>query len=461
MLTIFNIENNGDGSVTVSWAGGKAPYTLCYAEKHAALYEDVPTDLTTMGLLTAKTDLTSNSYKLCQLVPGHSYWIVLRDSTGFEQFQAFDVEPVAEAVCSSPRLEITPLVDTDGDFQTIPYIPVESILLDDDVIYDAQVDFYYSNPGKTRQAMIQLVYILPNGASCVDSFGYMTLEHGDACCISWPAIDLESYLDMVRERFGEIPNENVQLQVYVNGQMAACAPLPLSEPQAPTITGIAAKGNGTYQLSWQDNGMGPYTVYFQQRFSEDMQADRQDARGSGFWREHQDITESTVQMSNLLPGQQYWLIVKDSKGNQGSLAFDVPAAAASSLNISVDEVHPLMKSEILETNTELVFFSAEALEQTGYDHYGFYLALSYNELAQDIQVHTQWTITLPDGVTFTSDNFDCTFFAGSGSFWDFFNISWALGHVKYLYDELLTGGYRIDLYVDGCYATGFTFTIVD
>lgn len=229
------------------------------------------------------------------------------------------------------------------------------------------------------------------------------------------------------------------------------------ETAGVTILGVEASGKGTHTVTWQDNGKGPYAVYFCERFSNSLKTDRSDMRGTGYWTDQTDIAGTSHTMQYLVPGKAYWIIVADSAGNESCCVYQAPAAEASDLNASVVYCWPCHAEN--DEYTPLSVLSAATLESEYTGNYGVSMEVTYVDFADDQVRLTQWVLTLPDGVAYVSDQFDMTWFAGGDMYWDCFKLDWDFGVVKRWYNKVLQGEYRLDCYADGAYVFSVTFTV--
>ena len=459
-VTFTGMQDHGDGTVTLSWTGGKPPYSIHYLVKRSDDYFADRADANTLGQWTVETGWEETSYRYLRLVPGQAYWLVVTDSTNKGRYQVCTLSTTAPLEGYSTSLDVTPLEQKDGSTSALACLPVDTAGLEDDVIHGAKIHLNYSNPGEDRKMVLKLVYTLPNGVSKTDWMNEVTLSNGSNHWMGWDFYDLENPLEKLRDYFGELPEGDTTISVYLDGRLAASAVLPIGRtetPDAVKITGMASQGNGTYLLSWEDNGQGPYSVYFIQRFSEDMEADRQDSRGTGRWRVCSNLDATSAVIDYLIPGVQYWIIVTDSQDNSGVYTLDTREGAPTSSFVLKTHL-PRVKEG--DGYREVAAFSAAELN-AGNVECGFYLDLSYDCPTQDTSVQTLWTITAPNGIRFTTDAFEDTLYESGGSYWDCFRIDWAFERIRAWYGEVLQGEYRLDLYVDGRYADGFPFEVTE
>lgn len=454
-LLLGDFVTNADGTMTASWSGGEAPYTVRYAVKRT---EDYHADLSSddsFGNWTTTTDCTETSYTLNKLVPGQSYWITVLDVTGNGRYKAYEPTTGGEALTGiTATLEAIPRLRLGTNTSDLTCLPGQIAGKDDEMEHGAFLRLHYDNPGAGCTKLMQVVFTLPNGECFVDWSQTVDFDSGTEQWVGWNFYSMEWYLGKVRNAFDAIPVGDISVAVYLDGKLAATAALPVQNVAAMSLNGVEAQGNGTYSLSWK-GGKAPYTVYYYESYSDDMLADRQ-AENYILWRDATDTDETTNLFEYLVPGKTYWLGVIDSAGQAQFVKYAVPTAGNSGLNMTVT-ANPRKAED--GVYTDMAGFSAASLNADYTCSYGLYLSLYYDKLPADTQRQTQFVITLPNGVSFCTDAFAMNMYAGGDTYWDCFTLDWPFGRAKAWYDEVPQGDYRLDVYVEGQYGGGVNFYV--
>lgn len=454
-LQLGDFVTNADGTMTVSWSGGVAPYTVRYGMKRT---EDYNADLSSddsFGNWTSTTECTETSYTLTRLAPGQSYWITVLDANGDGRYKAYDPATGGEALTGiTATLEATPRLRMGSNTSDLTCLPGQIAGKDDDMEHGAFLRLYYNNPGEACTKLMQVVFTLPNGECFVDWSRTVDFASGPDEWVGWSFYSMEWYLGKMRNAFGGIPAGDISVAVYLDGKLAATAALPVLNVVALSLNEVEAQGDGTYLLSWK-GGKAPYTVYYYESFSDDALADRQ-AENHVLWRDATDTTETTNLLKYLVPGKTYWVGVIDSAGQAQFVKYALPAAGDSGLNMTATATPRKAEDGVY---TDLAGFSATSLNADYTCNYGLYLNLSYDKLPADTQKQTQFVITLPNGVFFCTDAFDMNMYAAGDTYWDCFILDWPFGRAKAWYDEVPQGDYRLDVYVEGQYGGGVTFYV--
>lgn len=452
---ITDIVSNGDGNVTVSWTGGTAPYKVQYTLKQTSDFAaDREAALAIGAYWTGAGNVTGQSAVLSRLIPGREYWIVVSDVNGKGQRWSFTPDTGALTGMTA-SLSVAPRAKTGDTPSDIAVFPADAAGLADDTLHGLYMKLEYANPGETRDVNVQLVLGFSNGMEYTYGSGAMEFTSGDDYSWEWNFYDIDDMFAHLRS-YGAVPEGDMTVTVYLDGDLACSAAVPIAVQKPVVITGVADQGNGVHLLTWEDNGSGPYDVHYVQKFSGDIAADRSDARGTGNWRDAQDTADTSHLMKYLVPGASYWITVTDSTGMIGVTTYDVPAAKDA--NLGVRFTHAYRQQVNGEASDISAFSSAEISQNSGVE-YGLYLELTYNKRSTEVKLPCQWVMTLPTGEAFCIDAYDLTWFEGDFCYWNFFSLDWALDRVNAWYNGVVPGVYRIDLYSEGEHAGSFTFEV--
>ena len=480
---ISDIVANGDGTVTVSWTGGAAPYKVQYTLKRS---DDFSADRTAAqqdgSYWNGATDVQGYSATLNRLIPGETYWIAVLDANEKGQRWEF-TPPMAMFEDFSTALVVEPRQRVGETITDIAAIPADMAGVADDTEHGLYLQLSYANPGAAREIPAQFAVIMPDGFKYVYGTGYLSFEGNKTDGLSqWQFYSIDQLFAHMRGYTGDLTEGQMIFQIFLNGQLACsalvpvgaveAAPVDASAPAASaalTITGISRQQDGTHLLTWEDNGCGPYTVRFHERFTDDPETDLRDSRNLLHWIENLEFDGTSQAMTQLVPGKDYWITLEDSKGNAHSMPYTTAPAADAGLNMSI-AVN--LQYQMGDTYEGLMFFSAEALGQEYPGSYGLYFDISYDMGSAEVVKPAQLVLTLPSGVSFCDNAFDMTLnasgFATRGGLdlmdminWDHYDLDYTFQLVKLQYGEVLQGEYKVDLYIEGKHAGGTAFTVIE
>ncbi len=456
-LRIRSVTPKQDGSIVLEWKGGVPPYSISYMLKQSTEFNEDDENPLLMGRWTAETDIQVTSGTFTRLAPGQDYWLIVIDAEGKGRYVPCLSGETENFSGFTASLEITPRSRVGEERTDIDFIPADLAGVKDDVEYGVYAFLRYS-ADKEQKHRMQAVITMPNGIKRVVYSNTDTFAAGENKVLGWNFLSLESQFESMRRYWETLPQGDILLEIFLDGKLAASGTLPIMTPAPVNITGLAPNGDGTYSLTWENNGKGPYKILYHEKWSDDRQADLNDARTPTRWRDVQDLTETTWELKYLIPGREYWIIVEDALGTQGETAVTIPPAAVSALGGELT-VSPRMNRD--GAYTDLNRFSAAVLNGEHSEQYGVYLQLDYAGVPADCQKKVQLVLTLPNGMCLVDRAFDMNFYGGETSYtyWDFYALDWALERAKDFLNGELKGEYRLDFYVEGAHAGGAAFAI--
>lgn len=456
-VLIDSANHNGDGTLTLSWHGGVAPYKIYGVIKKSDDFFADREEAMARGLYWSYlSDLQETTCTVADLIPGVDYWIVVMDAEENGRYQHILASETKDFTDFPVTLEVAPRTRTGETVSEIASIPADVAGLADDPEYGARVMLYYSNPGEARELNWKAVVQTPDGDRYVRATTVATLGAGEGRQRGWSFLSMDWDFSTQLKKKGAVPEGEWLISLYLDGDLVGTGSFTVATPQAVVITGVEDQGNGKHLITWEDSGKGPYDVHYFQRFTDDRESDRSDGRGSGWWTAEGDVAGTSAVLEHLVPGKSYWLTVTDSEGTISSVTYDVPAGGDAGYGMTVQNKP---RKAVNDSYTDLETFSAAVLNQDYTDSYGLYLRLNYQELNANTSEPAQWVITLPDGVVFCEYAFDLNLFKEGNTYWDCYTLDWFFKTVKRWYGEVLQGVYRMDLYIGGDHAGATTFTV--
>lgn len=433
----------GDGSVELAWTGGTAPYSVFYGLRTS---EDADADLNAASnagfLQTTNSKHQETQTTLYELIPGEKYWIAVIDSQQKRAYQAVKTmggeftDFATELVLSSNPVDAAKS-NLAKNFNT-----------------GVHMGFVYNNPGEAREVLLQCVVDYGDGRKKVTECGRFVVQSGANCMQLGSYSSLDAMLADMEKDVGFAIVSDVVMSIYLDGKLAGQAVLPADAGPALKITGLQDQMDGTYLLTWEDNGNGPWEVNFIEHWSDDIAADMDDARSSAYWSDATDLTVTSHVMKYLVPGRSYWIVLKDSKGNSATMTYDVGVWKAP-MNAWID-VTPRVADG--ETYRDLKSFSVSNINN---DSCGLALEFHYDSIQSDTSPKAQFVLTLPNGVIFCPSAMDMNLYANGATYWDFWDLSWVFERVKDWNGDILLGEYVLDVYIVGEYAASAAFEVTE
>ncbi len=463
-LGITGIKSNGNGTVALTWKGGKAPYNVRY---HVKRSEDYQADLTNpngTGRWMAADKLTDTSYTLTDLVPGVSYWLTVFDAAGAGWYAPYIVSPAPQSVPGlTASLEVVPKACVGENVTEIDVFPVAAVGVEDDTEYGASIILQYENAGEERSAFFQLVYTLPGGATMCNYDSEVTLYSGSHW-IGWESFrSMENFLSYLRGMWGGFNEGDFKVDVYLDGCLAGSAVIPVGQP-APQrnsgveIAGIVENADGTATITWTDEfGRAPYEIDYVQKFTDDYEADRN--TGTGYWYDTKEATGGSYTLRYLTPGQAYWVAVYDANGYGQFISYEPAAAQAFPEFTMKMELTPVWR---LGSDMKVSEFSSAEIG-LGTSEHGLELWIRHPQLARTRNYLGVISITSPDGSRVSVSTSDWQLDRGEAKSvgWRFFDLDWYFGIMTDSFGAVPVGTYTVEFFCDGELACSSSFRVTE
>ena len=221
-MAITGLEQNADGTVTVTWAdeAGNGPYKVCYE-----LLETAPVPFG----WTATEDVTDCSFTLDRLVPGVSYVVSVQDSLGqTAEANWFAPTPGTDREIGA-KIRLKPMNRTGRSTKQQKSFSVSEITADNETLHGLYLRLTYSTLARTRNYAFQIAIEAPNDFSDVVFSGKLELHHGVSSIPVWGFIPVDDYFDLLQNYYGGIPTGEYDVTFYFNGQKVWTEPFTVIE----------------------------------------------------------------------------------------------------------------------------------------------------------------------------------------------------------------------------------------
>ena len=467
-----------DGRLSLIWdAEVGMEYRIHFFPKwHDSIEEDRTEWNLSFGL---EYKSTLGVFTINHMPAGQAFWVGVFDAEGNGEYMPYNPElPVPAFTDCEAEVSAQQMIRRDGmDDVQVDAFTLADLKSGSGITPGMYLACFYNNPGEAIETFVQVVIEAPTGDKYVSSVNNITMKAKTEDGFGWSFYSLAGNFTVMENIYGAIPTGDYLVSMYLNGKHAGttsftvveeaaatatpaptATPKPTEAPKAAAalkITGVVNQGDGTYLLTWEDNGNGPWYVNFVEHWSDDFVADTNDARSSAYWSDASELTETRHILKYLVPGMSYWIEVEDSKGNAAQLVYNAPYNGKSTRNAWI-EAWPRVQNG--EAYTDLAAFSVENVNN---GNCGLYLQINYAPVSAETQKTTQMVLTLPDGVTFCTSTFDMNMFPGGDTYWELWNLDWEFGRVKAWNDSILLGEYKLDVYIEGKYAASTVFEVTE
>ena len=463
-LEITGFVRNADGTHTVSWTdSGYGPYRVRYSVKLSDDYSADTSSPLNAGIYRAVKDYAETSYCVLSLVPGQDYWISVVDSASQEAVFAYDAPSLTNFPGFSTQMTLEPRSRLNDMPTALSVFYADEILAaSDGTEYGLFVRLNYDTLTAEQETFAVFAVTDPNGVLITLDYGTLSFTAGEGYYRYWTFFSLDWYFEQMERLYDTIPAGEHTLWLYLDGGLATQAAFTVEEEELNCgieFTQVTPNGDGTVDVAWTDSlNRGPYEVNYVQKLSDSFVADLEYADGVGEWTDESNVSGFTCTMDCLIPGVDYWIIVRDNTGWGTYEAYTAPDAQSFSEFTCTLSFQPETRSG--ETVRDVTGFSAAKLTQAS-EEYGGLLKISHPRLARDREYMMQLAITTPTGAIITENVTDIRLYSGGSKsiYWDFYDLDWYFGRVLANMNRIPTGTYTIDVYFDGLYACSTTFTV--
>ncbi len=224
------------------------------------------------------------------------------------------------------------------------------------------------------------------------------------------------------------------------------------------ITKISDLGNGTIRVQWSDSSSnGPYTVLCMQKRTSDYDDDEDTAVTR--WIGAEDVYGKYADVNIMVPGQDYWIIVEDSDGNEVHKAYN--AQTLSHFYEFNTTISMQLKYRRNGSYEEVNSFSASDIKRNRDNTtYGAYIRLDYPQLARERHYNYMVAIKAPTGEVFADSIGEMELSYGrSYTYWSYFSFDWYFGIFLDNLEYVPTGTYTFMLYYDGMMVSSHNFRV--
>ncbi len=212
-MKVEKVVLNTDGSVTISWSGGKAPYKLSYQwyvnEDHN-LGADVIQWLGADNVGGTRYTLDSD------LVPGERYWLIITDSTGSKLWYDYRGERRTFNKYSSSRMVFTlrsTVNKRSSNLNSFTANEIERGYLNN--LYGATIKMDMGRLATDYVFYSRMALFLPNGEPILFYVSQDTYYRGSSYCF-YETLNFRSAWSMIMEAKGEIPTGRYTYRFYAD-----------------------------------------------------------------------------------------------------------------------------------------------------------------------------------------------------------------------------------------------------
>ena len=230
--------------------------------------------------------------------------------------------------------------------------------------------------------------------------------------------------------------------------------------EGPELSGCELTENGYVCVTWDDPGQnGPYRLIYSTAVSDDPDSPEQKMRSR--WVAESGITGRSCTFIDCIPGVSYWFELEDSLGNTALKRM----TAGEKIKIREFATTRLYAKCRSQENGKLRSedgFSAAVLSAPSSDspEYGLYLRFTHDQISRATDYVGLLAVTDPNGVPMTVD-IDIWPVARNSTetACEFCDLSWYWNTLIKEYGSVPKGTYTAELYLNGFYAAGGSFTV--
>ncbi len=209
-LKVTRAVLNSDGSVSVSWSGGKSPYNMYYSW-YANSNHNSGADVTLWrggsGLIGTSLSLTSD------LVPGERYWIIIEDADGHEAWYDFNPGRKAFTELSGTRLTFSLRKKVNNRSSTVGSFSANEIERQYlSSMYGGTIKMNVGRLKNTYYFTARMAIFLPSG----EPYLFHKSDEGINGTAYWESYDFKYVWDWLVNRKGGIPTGQYTFRLYAN-----------------------------------------------------------------------------------------------------------------------------------------------------------------------------------------------------------------------------------------------------
>ena len=265
------------------------------------------------------------------------------------------------------------------------------------------------------------------------------------------------YITFKKDSSAHQNNDSLQFKVRFSGEASTGS---ATTSRNFSISGVTKNSNGTVTVRWTDSANnGPYTLHYKQRSSGSWTQDRNS--NFRYWNASEvgSVTSKSATLMRLVPGYSYWIIVRDSDGEEA--VYEYIAGTAPNFTEYGNTLAITIKRKSNGATVDLREYSASDIAANmATKEYFAYIRLDYSQLARAREYHGVMAIRDPRGQVIADNVATFNFNAGNYyTYWGNYGLEWYFGKVKDSYGSIPTGTYTMYLYLDGKFATSDTFTV--
>ncbi len=202
-LKITSVTSNDDGTVTVRWSGGTAPYSVHYE------FEDpAPNDF----WWTEEESTYSTRCILPYLAPNVDYILTVKDANGKKATYNYCQYTYTYNEIGT-QADIKLRIREYGETRNVSRFSASDIESSWNTAYGLYIKLSYSMLARAREYRYRFVIAAPNGYSQVWD-GTLNLPAGRSSLGAWQFFDLTDYFNSVERWYNEVPIGYYEFRLY-------------------------------------------------------------------------------------------------------------------------------------------------------------------------------------------------------------------------------------------------------
>ncbi len=423
-LALTDITPHENGTADIAWTdSGYGPFTVRF----------IPDDGPHLARELAQT--LDDHCTATALIPGQSGLIVVTDAAGHRSEMPFTLP---EAKLGAGSIDVTPCRTESGRRYAL-----QGLWLDEVDPADAGL---YITPKNADGQRALLTLTAPGGASVV--------LHEAADGGPW-AVSLADAFDRLGTAEGDY-----RVDLYLDGLHAGSGVFPVaaSRPQTLHILSCEPDDKGGTIVNWTDALQnGPYTVRHLTATGDDLAADWQSA-----WiirRDAENLAETTVTLTHLVPGESQWIVVEDGDGNRASLRYTPPNEPFTAFGAQVLLRLRERDNTTMITTTRNAFSAGRTARDT--IDCGLIVDLEYPMLARNRTHTATFVLQCPTGEKVVDWVTEIELEYGNSTFgWSHYSLDWYFDLLLEQKGYIPTGTYTLLLYFDGLFVDDARFEMI-